>query len=85
MFNEHAAGRIKKDLLSIWGNTIPGFGMYQYFPANYNGDSEIVEVKGLSCRPCSKLGYPSCPKKHFRCMNDINVDYIASWANKQLS
>jgi len=38
--------------------------------------STIFEVKGLSCRPCSKIGYDRCPKKHFHCilkqpLNDI--------------
>jgi hypothetical protein len=28
----------------------------------------MMEVKGLSCRPCSKIGYKRCPKGHFKCM-----------------
>ncbi len=80
----HIAAALKKDILSIWGNTVPGFGMYQYFQANYTGDSQIAEVKGLSCRPCSKLGYKACPKIHFNCMNQINVEYISKWANSNI-
>jgi len=48
--------------------------MYPYLP---NEASKIMEVKGLSCRPCSKLGYKGCPKKHFKCMNDIDVSEIS--------
>ena len=49
---------------------------YPYLPQNLQGLSKIIEVKGLSCRPCSKLGYDECPKKHFRCMKDISESEI---------
>ena len=69
----HIAAALKKPLISIWGNTIPEFGMYPYYPNNL---SAIFEVKGLPCRPCSKLGYKKCPKKHFRCIEDIKSQDI---------
>lgn len=65
----HIASAFKKDIISVWGNTVPEFGMYPYKPG---ANSHIVEVKGLSCRPCSKIGYNACPKKHFKCMKDID-------------
>ena len=61
----HIASAFKKDIISVWGNTIPEFGMYPYMQGK---GSHIMEVNGLSCRPCSKLGYKACPKKHFKCM-----------------
>lgn len=69
----HIAAAYKKRIISLWGNTIPEFGMYPYLPGD---DSKILEVKNLKCRPCSKLGYSECPKKHFKCMNDIDVSEI---------
>lgn len=69
----HIAAAYKKDIISIWGNTIPEFGMGPYMAGP---GSKILEVKGLSCRPCSKLGYRKCPKGHFKCMNDIDVSVI---------
>ncbi len=69
----HIASAFKKDVFSLWGNTIPEFGMYPYLPGK---NSKILEVKNLSCRPCSKLGYKKCPKKHFKCMNEINTKEI---------
>ncbi len=69
----HIAAAFKKDIISVWGNTIPEFGMSAYLPGK---NSKILEVKNLTCRPCSKLGHHSCPKKHFRCMNDIDVSKI---------
>jgi ADP-heptose:LPS heptosyltransferase len=72
----HIAAAFKKPIVSIWGNTVPAFGMYPYLPQDLQDLSEIIEVHGLSCRPCSKLGYDKCPKKHFRCMKDISEDEI---------
>jgi ADP-heptose:LPS heptosyltransferase len=72
----HIASAFRKRIISIWGNTVPAFGMYPYYPEGYSHLSSIQEVKGLYCRPCSKLGFASCPRKHFRCMNEINEETI---------
>ena len=69
----HIASAFKKKIVSIWGNTVPEFGMYPYLS---HPDSEIIEVKGLKCRPCTKIGFKECPKKHFRCINDLDEAYI---------
>ncbi len=66
----HIAAAFKKNIFSIWGNTIPEFGMYPY-----RTSFTIFEKKGLSCRPCSKIGHKKCPKGHFLCMNKINFDF----------
>ncbi len=66
----HIAAAYKKNIISLWGNTIPEFGMSAYLPGP---QSQILEVKNLRCRPCSKLGYKQCPKKHFKCMNEIDI------------
>ena len=68
----HIASAFHKKIISIWGNTIPEFGMGPYLPLP---ESRMLEVKGLSCRPCSKLGYHACPLGHFKCMNaqDLSV------------
>ena len=71
----HIAAAFKKEIHSFWGSTIPQFGMYPYLPEG-EGRSVIHEVKDLSCRPCSKIGYEKCPKKHFKCMIDIDVEDI---------
>jgi ADP-heptose:LPS heptosyltransferase len=71
----HIAAAFRKNIVSVWGNTVPEFGMSPYMPENQER-STIVEVKGLSCRPCSKLGYDRCPKKHFRCMEEIEAEEV---------
>ncbi len=75
----HVAAAFNKPVISIWGNTIPEFGMYPYMPQNQD-NSHIVQVKGLSCRPCSKIGYNRCPQKHFDCMMKIDEDRIVNTA-----
>ncbi len=77
----HISAALKKDMLSIWGNTVPEFGMYPYFSKDAQNKSKIVENKNLSCRPCSKLGFKKCPKKHFKCMNMIDEQEILNWVN----
>jgi len=77
----HIAAAFKKEIISIWGNTVPEFGMYPYMPKCSN-KSTILEVKNLKCRPCSKLGYKKCPKKHFNCMNKIDTEQILQQIEK---
>jgi ADP-heptose:LPS heptosyltransferase len=69
----HIASAYNKKIISVWGNTIPEFGMAPYLP---NPENKILEINGLSCRPCSKLGYKQCPKGHFKCMNDIDYSLL---------
>jgi len=69
----HMAAAFNKRIISVWGNTIPEFGMGPYMPQPEN---QIMEVMHLPCRPCSKLGYNKCPRGHFKCMNNIDVGAI---------
>lgn len=66
----HIAAAFQKKIISVWGNTIPEFGMYPYLKSE--ADHILIENKNLSCRPCSKIGYATCPKGHFKCMNEID-------------
>ena len=74
----HIGAAFKKDIISVWGNTIPELGMYPYMAGK---DSRIFEVKDLSCRPCSKIGFRECPKKHFHCMEKQDINEMASFVN----
>ena len=76
----HIASAFNKKIISVWGNTIPAFGMYPYMPQQPNA-FKIFEVKELSCRPCSKIGFDECPKKHLKCILDIDVDGIVKEMN----
>ncbi len=69
----HIAAAFNKKIISVWGNTIPQFGMDPYQP---NTENKILQVENLSCRPCSKLGYKKCPVEHFNCMNQIDFTFV---------
>lgn len=72
----HIAAALRKPIVSLWGNTVPKFGMYPFYPDGMALNTTF-EVAGLPCRPCSKIGYDRCPKGHFRCMNDLDTAAIA--------
>jgi ADP-heptose:LPS heptosyltransferase len=78
----HIASAFGKTILSIWGNTIPAFGMYPYMT---DENSEIFEVKNLKCRPCSKIGFDKCPLKHFNCMNQLELQALTAKARQILT
>ena len=80
----HIAAAYKKNIIVVWGNTTPELGMYPYIPKG-EGSFINMEVKGLSCRPCSKLGYEECPKRNFACMESIDWDAIVYETNKYIS
>jgi ADP-heptose:LPS heptosyltransferase len=66
----HIAAAFGKTVFSIWGNTIPSFGMTPY-QTRYT----VLENNHLSCRPCSKIGFEKCPKGHFKCMRELVFDF----------
>ncbi len=77
----HIAAAFKKNIISLWGNTVPQFGMYPYMAGS---NSMIFEIKDLKCRPCSKIGHKKCPKKHFDCMRKQDLIKINEQINKVL-
>ena len=85
----HIAAAFQKPVISIWGNTTPALGMFPYYGNNNISTHvspllQVIQVNGLSCRPCSKIGYATCPKNHFNCMNKIEVAVIVAKAHQIL-
>lgn len=74
----HIAAAFKRPVISLWGNTVPSFGMYPYYGTRFQGSQafDILQVNKLWCRPCSKIGYEKCPLGHFKCMEKIEVDAV---------
>ncbi len=72
----HIAAALQKPIISIWGNTAPVFGMYPYYGSKSTLQYEVMEVKNLRCRPCSKIGYHTCPLEHFNCMEKQDIDIL---------
>lgn len=80
----HIAAALKKKIVSIWGNTTPIFGMYPYMPKERH-KYVIIENSELECRPCSKIGFQSCPMGHFMCMNSHDTVLIKKSVEKLLN
>lgn len=83
----HIAAAFQKPVISVWGNTSPEMGMFPYYGGNDlkgapSGLSYIMENNYLSCHPCSKLGYGKCPKRHFKCMKELDMEELADTVKK---
>jgi ADP-heptose:LPS heptosyltransferase len=77
----HIAAAFKRPVVSLWGNTVPSFGMFPYYGDNFLSRQNrkfysIVQVNKLWCRPCSKIGYEKCPLGHFKCMEKIQPETV---------
>lgn len=77
----HISAALNQNIISVWGNTVPEFGMYPYMPKESKAEVHILEDKDLDCRPCHKHGHSKCPKKHFKCMRNLDVDKMIEIAN----
>ncbi|MEM1124599.1 MAG: glycosyltransferase family 9 protein, partial [Bacteroidota bacterium] len=77
----HIAAAFRKPIISVWGNTVPEFGMTPYYPKGMDLN-RTIEVKGLACRPCSKIGFGACPKGHFRCIEDLETARVIAIINQ---
>lgn len=75
----HIAAAFKKKIISVWGNTIPEFGMEPYY-GNIQISNLKSQISDLSCRPCTKIGFRKCPKGHFKCMMLQDENKIAETA-----
>lgn len=76
----HIASAFKKRIISIWGATVPAFGMSPYLPGK---GSVIIEPKGVWDRPYSKLGNNKFYKPNFKGMEKIDVDEVVKAVNRQ--
>lgn len=77
----HIAAAFKKPIISVWGATVPDFGMYPY--KNENLDLRI-QADHLKRRPCSKLG-TRCKYKECRCLDELPLDKLIEGATSQIT
>ena len=76
----HLATAVKVPVISLFGSTVKEFGFYPY-----NARSIVLENEGLSCSPCTHIGRNSCPKIHFKCLNEIKPEVAFNSLNKLFS
>ncbi len=82
----HIAAAYKKSIISLWGNTVPAFGMYPYYGNKFTDVQlfDILQTNKLWCRPCSKIGYDKCPLGHLKCMEKISSQELRERVTKRL-
>lgn len=70
--NMHLASLVGTRCVSIWGSTHPFAGFLGY------GQSmdDVVQVKDLTCRPCSVFGDKECYRGDWACLEEISVQQI---------
>ncbi len=74
----HMAVAFNIPVVSIFGPTVTDFGFYPY----RNG--KVVEIKGLSCRPCGLHGHHECPIGTHECMEKISVNDVVNASEELL-
>ena len=67
----HLASGVGTRVVALFGPTVPAFGFGPVGAAD-----RVVEVEGLSCRPCSRHGPQVCPLGHHRCMRELSVERV---------
>jgi heptosyltransferase-2 len=67
----HFAQAVATPTVAIFGSTVPRFGFGPRGPRD-----QVVELDGLSCRPCSAHGPPTCPLGHHLCMKSLRVEDV---------
>lgn len=67
----HIAAAFDVSTVAIFGPTARRWG---FFPLSTH--SVVVERHDVSCRPCHLHGPEKCPRGHFRCMNEIQVEDV---------
>jgi len=66
----HYASAFNIPTIAVFGATVPAMGF-----GPLADKSQVAEI-ALSCRPCGDHGHKSCPLRHFKCMNDLTVEYV---------
>ena len=67
----HFAQAVGTPTVAIFGSTVPTFGF-----GPRGAHDRVVQRDGLSCRPCSAHGPPSCPLGHHLCMKSLSVEDV---------
>lgn len=75
----HLASAMNAKTTAIYCSTVPEFG---FGPLAEN--ARIAEVsEKLDCRPCGLHGFKECPKGHFKCGRDIQIEKLLFNKNEE--
>lgn len=71
--NMHLASLMGTRCISIWGQTHP----YAGFLGFGQSEDDVVQIKDLTCRPCSVFGDKECYRGDWACLEELSVQKIA--------
>ncbi len=75
----HIAAALNKKVWAVFGSTHPLLGFTPYY--NSGNKSTIFRNTNISCSPCTKQGRKKCPKTHFKCMFELDINQIIESIN----
>ncbi len=75
--NMHLASLVGTRCVSIWGATHP----YAGFLGFGQSEEDAVQVKDLSCRPCSVFGDKECYRGDWACLEEFNIQKVVDRVN----
>lgn len=70
--NMHLASLKGTRCISVWGATHP----YAGFLGFGQSENDVVQVKDLTCRPCSVFGDKECYRGDWACLEELSVQKI---------
>lgn len=70
--NMHLASLVGTRCVSVWGSTHPYAGFLGYGQS----ENDIVQIKDLTCRPCSVFGDKVCYRGDWACLEEIDIQQI---------
>ncbi|WP_345991124.1 glycosyltransferase family 9 protein [Chryseobacterium sp. Chry.R1] len=70
--NMHLASLVGTRCVSIWGSTHP----YAGFLGFGQSEDDVVQIKDLTCRPCSVFGDKECFRGDWACLEELNIQKI---------
>lgn len=75
--NMHLASLVGTRCISVWGQTHPYAGFLGYGQS----PEDIVQVKDLSCRPCSVFGDRQCYRGDWACLHELDIQQVIEKTN----
>lgn len=70
--NMHLASLMGTRCISVWGSTHPYAGFLGYGQS----EQDVVQVKDLTCRPCSVFGDKPCYRGDYACLYEQDIQQI---------
>lgn len=87
---QYIACAFNKTVLAIWGSTSPRLDVEPYYSKAFSKTASetpyenIIRQPELRCQPCSKYGNKKCPLGHFKCMEQMDIQYIVDRVDRRL-